>query len=97
MNLQGIKAIWGTTVAEKPAPHLTLRVNDHGKAAKETGYSITKSREINLMPDRYQSEKKQEMRQKNKREHVAPQSGIQMLFVVLCSLRSTGPSYASPP
>lgn len=32
---------------------------------------------------------------KNKREHVAPQSGIQMLFVVLCSLRSTELSYAS--
>ena len=49
------------------------------------------------MPDRYQSEKQREMRRINKREHVAPQSGIQMLFVVLCSLRSTGPSYASPP
>lgn len=97
MNLQGIKAIWGTTVAGKPTPHLTLRVNDHEKAAKETGYSITKSREINLMPDRYQQEKQRGMRPKNKREHVAPQSGIQMLFVVLCSLRSTGPSYASPP
>ncbi len=44
----------GATVAGKPAPHLNLRMNDHGKAAKETGYSITKSREINLMPDRYQ-------------------------------------------
>ncbi|MGL6627085.1 hypothetical protein [Aeromonas jandaei] len=74
-------------------------MNDHEKASKETGYSITKSREINLMPDLYQQEngktKQQEMRQKNKREHVAPQSGIQMLFVVLCSLRSTGTSYAS--
>ncbi|PKQ83376.1 hypothetical protein CJP16_00520 [Aeromonas sobria] len=97
MNLQGIKAIWGTTVAGKPAPQLNLRVNDHGGAAKETGYSITKSREINLMPDRYQQQKRQEMRQKNKREREAPQSGIQMLFIVLCSLRSTGPSYASPP
>ncbi len=29
-------------------------MNDHEKASKETGYSITKSREINLMPDRYQ-------------------------------------------
>jgi len=71
-------------------------MNDHGKASKETGYSITNSREINLMPDRYQSEKQRGMRQKNKREREAPQSGIQMLFVVLCSLRSTGPSYASP-
>ncbi|PTT47553.1 hypothetical protein DBR09_06925 [Aeromonas sp. HMWF016] len=72
-------------------------MNDHEKASKETGYSITNSREINLIPDRYQQEKQRGMRQKNKREHVAPQSGIQMLFVVLCSLRSTGPSYASPP
>jgi len=69
------------TVAGKATPLLNLGMNDHGKASKETGYSITKSKEINLMPDRYQSEKRQEMRQKNKREHVAPQSGIQMLFV----------------
>lgn len=85
------------TVAGKATPLLNLGMNDHEKASKETGYSITKSKEINLMPDRYQSEKPREMRQKNKREHVAPQSGIQMLFVVLCSLRSTSPSYASPP
>lgn len=85
------------TVAGKATPLLNLGMNDHGKASKEIGYSITKSKEINLMPDRYQSEKPRELRQKNKREHVAPQSGIQMLFVVLCSLRSTGPSYASPP
>ena len=71
-----------------------LQVRSPGRFAKGTGYSITKSKEITLMPDRYQSEKQREMRRINKREHVAPQSGIQMLFVVLCSLRSTGTSYS---
>ncbi|MGY3916043.1 hypothetical protein ACW5XI_11765 [Aeromonas australiensis] len=84
------------TVADKATPLLNLGMNDDGKAAKETDYSITTSRKINLIPVPEPSEKRQEIRQKNKGEHVAPQSGIQMLFVVLCSLRSTGPSYASP-
>ena len=33
-----------------------LQVRSPGRFAKGTGYSITKSREINLMPDLYQQE-----------------------------------------
>ncbi|WP_221436286.1 hypothetical protein, partial [Aeromonas caviae] len=60
--------------------------------AKGTGYSITKRRGITLTWGGISTGKGQ----KNKREREAPQSGIQMLFVVLCSLRSTGTSYAPP-
>jgi hypothetical protein len=59
---------------------------------KGTGYSITKVHWITLMPGGIRAGKGR----KNKREHQAPQSGIQMLFVVLCSLRNTGTSYAPP-
>ncbi|WP_214454542.1 hypothetical protein, partial [Aeromonas dhakensis] len=58
--------------------------------AKGTGYSITKRGGITLMSGGISAGRGQ----KNKREREAPQSGIQMLFVVLCSLRNTGTSYA---
>jgi hypothetical protein len=81
----------GVTVAGNAT--LDLRVNDHQGISKGTGYSITKQPRITLMSGGISAGREQ----KNKREREAPQSGIQMLFVVLCSLRSTGTSYARHP
>ncbi|RWT32531.1 hypothetical protein DN612_08750 [Aeromonas caviae] len=67
-----------------------LQVRSPGRFAKGTGYSITKRGRITLMSDGIWAGRGQ----KNKREREAPQSGIQMLLVVLCSLRSTGTSYS---
>jgi len=87
----GSAAADGVTVAGDAT--LDLRVNDHEGISKGTGYSITKKLRITLMSGGIWAVR----RQKNKREREAPQSGIQMLFIVLCSLRSTGTSYACHP
>ncbi|MGY3895013.1 hypothetical protein [Aeromonas enterica] len=61
-------------------------MNDHEGISKGTGYSITKKSRITLMSGGISAVRGE----KNRREREAPQSGIQMLFVVFVFIAKHG-------